>query len=60
MITRTLILGSISAGIVLVIFVVFQLAKKEAAWLFRTAEWAEILPIFRDRDDGEHEVVTEM
>jgi hypothetical protein len=60
MVTRTLILGSISAEIVLAILVVFQWAKKEAAWLFRTAEWAEILPIISDRDDGKHEAVTKL
>jgi hypothetical protein len=60
MVTRTLILGSISAEIVLAILVVFQWAKKGAAWLFRTAEWAEILLIISDRDDGKHEAVTKL
>jgi hypothetical protein len=60
MVTRTLILGSISAEIVLAILVVFQWAKKGAAWLFRTAEWAEILLIISDRDDDKHEAVTKL
>ena len=59
-ITSNLILGSISATVVLVILCMHHRVKEETAWLFKMAELCDLLPAVRERDDGEHEVAMNM